>query len=243
MYPILWEPFGFPISTFGVMMALGFLAATSITARRMKEVGLDPEYASTMLLYCMLGGVLGAKLYYALDEGLRTGTPIASLLFSRSGITWYGGLIGGTLAAVLGCRVHGIPVRLYAEAVCVGAAVGQTIGRIGCFLVGDDYGRPSTLPWAVAFPRGLPPTDVPVHPTQLYEAIPLVGLAVLLTRLRAAGTPDRRVFGIYLLLAGLLRFAIEFLRVDERVLLGLSVAHLASLGAMAAGAALLARRG
>ena len=74
---------------------------------------------------------------------------------------------------------------------------------------------------------------MPVHPTQLYEAIPLVGLAVLLTRLRAAGTPDRRVFGIYLLLAGLLRFAIEFLRVDERVLLGLSVAHLASLGAMA----------
>ena len=95
----------------------------------------------------------------------------------------------------------------------------------------------------MAFPRGLPPTDVPVHPTQLYEAIPLVGLAVLLTRLRAAGTPDRRVFGIYLLLAGLLRFAIEFLRVDERVLLGLSVAHLASLGAMLAGAALLATAG
>jgi len=84
---------------------------------------------------------------------------------------------------------------------------------------------------------------VPVHPTQLYEAIPLVGLAVLLTRLRAAGASDQRVFGVYLLLAGLLRFAIEFLRVDERVLLGLSVAHLASLGAMLAGAALLARRG
>ena len=83
---------------------------------------------------------------------------------------------------------------------------------------------------------------MPVHPTQLYEAIPLVGLAVLLTRLRAAGMADRRVFGLYLLLAGLLRFAIEFVRVDERVLFGLSVAHLAALAAMLVGAALLARR-
>jgi phosphatidylglycerol:prolipoprotein diacylglycerol transferase len=219
MYPILWEPFGFPISTFGVMMALGFLAATSITARRMKEVGLDPEYASTMLLYCMIGGVIGAKLYYAIDEGLRTGTPLASLLFSRSGITWYGGLIGGTLAAVLGCLVHGISIRLYAEAVCVGAAVGQAIGRIGCFLVGDDYGRPTDLPWGVAFPEGSPPTLEPVHPTQLYEAVWLLGVAWFLWR-RRFKSPF--LFGEYLALNGLGRFFIEMLRVNPKVAFGLT---------------------
>jgi phosphatidylglycerol:prolipoprotein diacylglycerol transferase len=120
-----------------------------------------------------------------------------------------------------------------------GLAVGHAIGRIGCLLVGDDYGRPSTLPWAMAFPRGLPPTDLPVHPTQIYEALPLFALAAVLIRLRRRGVPDARVLGIYLLSAGLLRFAIEFLRVNERVLLGLSVAHLASLLVAAAGAALL----
>jgi phosphatidylglycerol---prolipoprotein diacylglyceryl transferase len=219
MYPILWEPFGFPISTFGVMMALGFWAATSITSRRMKEVGLDPDFASTMLLYCMVGGVLGAKLYYTVDEGLRSGAPWASLFFSRSGITWYGGLVGGTLAAVAGCLLHGVSVRLYAEAVCVGAAVGQAIGRIGCFLVGDDYGRPTQLPWGVAFPEGSPPTLEPVHPTQLYETVWLLAVAWLLWR-RRFRSPF--LFGEYLALNGLGRFFIEMLRVNPRVALGLT---------------------
>ena len=158
-------------------------------------------------------------------------------------MSWFGGFAGGIAAGLVFMRRARLRPMAVLAAAAPGLAVGHAIGRVGCFLVGDDYGRPSTLPWAVAFPSGLPPTDVPVHPTQLYEAIPLVALAVLLTRLRATGTPDRRVFGVYLLLAGLLRFAIEFLRVDERVLLGLSVAHLAALAAMATGAALLARRG
>ena len=157
-------------------------------------------------------------------------------------MSWFGGLAGGLAAGLVfmwRARLGRSPVL---AAATPGLAAGHAIGRVGCFLVGDDYGRPSTLPWAVAFPRGLPPTDVPVHPTQLYEAIPLVGLAVLLTRLRAAGGPIAACSASTSLLAGLLRFAIEFVRVDERVLLGLSVAHLASLAAMVAGAALLARR-
>src|SRR5512134_1008264 len=175
MIPILWEPFGYPISSFGVMMALGFLAATSITAYRMKEVGLDPDLATTMLLYCMGGGVLGAKLYYTVDEGLRSGTPWMDLLLSRAGLTWYGGLIGAIVVGAIGCRIHGISVRAYMEAVAPGTAVGQAIGRIGCFLVGDDYGRVTTLPWGFAFPQGAPPTLDPAHPTQLYETVWLLG--------------------------------------------------------------------
>ena len=120
-------------------------------------------------------------------------------------------------------------------------AIGQAIGRIGCFLVGDDYGRPSHLPWAVAFPQGLPPTTLRVHPTQLYEAAALIPLAWLLFRWRRQGQSDTFVLGTYLFLAGAIRFLIEFLRVDVRVLGILSVAHLASLAAMVLGAALWSR--
>jgi phosphatidylglycerol:prolipoprotein diacylglycerol transferase len=119
-----------------------------------------------------------------------------------------------------------------------GLALGHAIGRVGCFLVGDDYGRPSTLPWAVAFPRGLPPTDIPVHPTQLYEAIPLVVLAWLLTRWRQQGTADAVVLSRYLILAGALRFAIEFVRLNAHVLGPLTLAQLWSMALMAVGVAM-----
>ena len=118
-------------------------------------------------------------------------------------------------------------------------AFGHLIGRIGCFLVGDDYGTPSTLPWAVAFPDGLPPTTVPVHPTQLYEAIGLGLLGWVLIQSRRRGVPDATVLGRYLVSAGVLRFGIEFLRVNERVAFGLSVAHLVSLAAIALGGIVL----
>jgi phosphatidylglycerol:prolipoprotein diacylglycerol transferase len=120
-------------------------------------------------------------------------------------------------------------------------ALGQGIGRIGCFLVGDDYGRPTSLPWGVAFPRGLPPTFVPVHPTQLYEAAGLFVVTWLLVRWRHRGTPDMEVFGRYLVLAGTLRFLIEFIRVNVRVVAGLTLAQLFSAGAVALGVALIIR--
>jgi len=219
MHPILFEPFGFPISTFGVMMAVGFLVATWITAARLREYGLDPEFATTALIYCMVGGVVGAKLYYAVDVGLRTGAPFSSLLFAREGITWYGGLIGGTLLCALGCRIHGVPVRIFSSCVATGAAAGQALGRIGCLLVGDDYGRPTDLPWGLTFPKGSPPTLDPVHPTQLYEAAWLVLVALFLWR-RRRSSPF--LFGEYLALNGLGRFFVETLRVNPRVALGLT---------------------
>ena len=120
-------------------------------------------------------------------------------------------------------------------------AIGHAIGRIGCFLVGDDYGRPSDLPWAVAFPQGLPPTSVPVHPTQLYEAAALMLVAWMLFRWRQQGRADMFVLGAYLVLAGAIRFLIEFIRVNVRVVGVLSVAHLASLMAIALGVAFLLR--
>jgi len=236
LYPILFEiPFiDFPISTFGVMMALGFLAATWLTNLRMSEHGWDPDLATTMLLYCMLGGVLGSKLYYAVDVSIRTGADFMSLLLARDGITWYGGLIGGTLAATIGCKLHGIPVRLFAVSVAPGAALGQALGRIGCFLVGDDYGRVTDLPWGIAFPNGAPPTLDPVHPTQLYESAWLLFVTALLWRRRHASP---FLFGEYVFLNGIGRFFVEMLRVNPKVALGLTEPQWIAIALMVLGLA------
>ena len=131
------------------------------------------------------------------------------------GLSWFGGFAGGILAGVLVLQVKRLPKLAVLAAAAPALAIGHAIGRIGCFLVGDDYGRPSDLPWAVAFPEGLPPTMIPVHPTQLYEAIALVPLAILLFGWRRHGRPDTFVLGAYLVCAGGIRFGIEFVRVTS----------------------------
>ena len=134
--------------------------------------------------------------------------------------------MGGVGTALIVMWWQRLPIVATLAAATPALAIGHAIGRIGCFLVGDDYGRPSDLPWAVAFPRGLPPTDVPVHPTQLYEAIALLVVAWLLIRWRRRNVPDAIVLGRYLVLAGSIRFAIEFIRVNVRIVGPLTLAHL-----------------
>jgi phosphatidylglycerol:prolipoprotein diacylglycerol transferase len=234
MYPTLFRiPYlDFPISSFGVMLAVAFLVGSWITARRMAEEGLDPDLATTLLIYCMLGGIFGSKLYYAVDVSLRSGVPFATLFFARDGITWYGGLLGGTAAGVLGCRIHGLPVKIVSSCVAVALAVGQSLGRVGCFLVGDDYGKPSSLPWAIAFPKGAPPTEETVHPTQLYEVAWLLPVAALLWS-RRRKSPF--LFGEYLVANGLGRLVIENWRVNPKVALGLTEPQWIGLALIVAG--------
>jgi phosphatidylglycerol:prolipoprotein diacylglycerol transferase len=161
--------------------------------------------------------------------------PFLSLLLSRGGLSWFGGLAGGLGCGLLYFRAKRYPIVDTLAAATPALAIGHLLGRIGCFLVGDDYGQPTNLPWGVAFPQGLPPTSVPVHPTQLYEAALLAVLAWLLFRWRRRGIAAADVLARYLLLAGTMRFAVEFLRIDTRVLAGLSVAHLAALAMIASG--------
>ena len=236
MYPVLFRIGDFPISTFGLMMATAFLVGSWITARRMKEVGLDPDLATTLLVYVMLGGILGSKLYFAVDVSIREGRPFADLLFARDGITWYGGLILGTVIGAIGARIHRVSVVQMMNCVAPAVAVGQSIGRVGCFLVGDDYGKASNLPWAVAFPRGAPPTDpgVRVHPTQIYEILWLLPVAFVLWKRR-----DRSpfLFGEYLIANGLGRLAIETLRVNPQVLGGLTEPQIVGVLLIAGGSA------
>ena len=236
MYPVLFRIGDFPISTFGLMMATAFLVGSWITARRMKEVGLDPDLATTLLVYVMLGGILGSKLYFAIDVSIREDRSFTELLFARDGITWYGGLILGTVIGSIGTRIHGVSVVQMMNCVAPAVAVGQAIGRVGCFLVGDDYGKASDLPWAVAFPLGAPPTDpgVRVHPTQVYEILWLLPVAFVLWKRR-----DRSpfLFGEYLVANGLGRLVIETLRVNPRVFAGLTEPQIVGLVLIAAGSA------
>jgi phosphatidylglycerol:prolipoprotein diacylglycerol transferase len=229
----------FEITSFGVMVAMGALVGLWLFNRESHRAGLG-DRAFDAAIAGIAGGMLGAKLIWALEHA--GDEPFANLLFSRGGMSWYGGFGGGVLAGLFVMQRRKLSKLAVLAAAAPALAVGHAIGRIGCFLVGDDYGWPTDLPWGVAFPQGLPPTDVPVHPTQLYEAAGLAAIAIILLRLRAAGRPDAVVLGRYLMLAGALRFAVEFVRVHEPILGPFAVAHLASLAAIAVGAVLTARK-
>jgi phosphatidylglycerol---prolipoprotein diacylglyceryl transferase len=239
MYPVLFRIGNFELTSFGVLVAIGALVGLAIFRRELAFAGL-PDTAVDTAIAGLIGGMVGAKLLWTLEHSGEE--PLTALLFSRGGLSWFGGFAGGLLAGIVVMWRRALPVIPVLSAASPALAVGHAIGRIGCFLVGDDYGVPSNLPWAVAFPQGLPPTDVPVHPTQLYEAALLVPLAWLLIRWRRQRRDDRFVLGAYLILAGTIRFVIEFLRINTRVLGPLSVAHIAALGAIVAGGLLLRAR-
>jgi len=238
MYPVLFRIGGFEVTSFGVLVAIGALVGIWMFRRELRRSGL-PDDGIDAAVAGVIGGLAGAKLLWVFEHIGEQ--PATELLLSRGGLSWFGGVAGGVLAGVIVMHRKRLPIVPMLAAATPGIAVGHAIGRIGCFLVGDDYGRPSNLPWAVAFPQGLPPTTVPVHPTQLYEAAALVPLVFLLLRWRRQGRSDPFVLGAYLMLAGAIRFVIEFLRVNPRVVGNLSVAHLASIAAMAVGAAVAYR--
>ena len=239
MYPVLFRIGSFDVTTFGVLVAIAAIVGVRLFDHELKRSGLRAD-AVDAALAGVVGGLIGAKLLWTLEFlGER---PATDLLFSRGGLSWFGGLIGGVSTGLWTLRRRRVPIVPALAAATPALAIGHAIGRIGCFLVGDDYGRPSDLPWAVAFPEGLPPTDVPVHPTQLYEAIALVLTAWVLGRWRRAGAADRVVLGRYFVLAGSTRFAIEFIRVNARLFGPFTLAHLISLVLVTIGILMIVRQ-
>jgi phosphatidylglycerol:prolipoprotein diacylglycerol transferase len=238
MYPVLVRIGDFEITSFGVLVAVGGLVGLWVFRRELTRSHL-PEGAVDAAIAGIFGGLIGAKLLWTFEH--RADAPFLDLLLNRGGMSWFGGFAGGLLAGLIVIARKRLPIVPVLAAATPALAIGHAIGRIGCFLVGDDYGRPTNKPWGIAFPEGLPPTAVPVHPTQLYEMAALLLLAALLLRWRRQQRPAAFVLGSYLLLAGLIRFVIEFLRVNVHVLGILSVAHLASLVVIASGILLLVR--
>jgi len=232
MFPVLFRLGSFEITSFGVMVALGAALGILLLRRELLRSGIDLARGTDAALVGVLGGLLGAKLLYVVEHWAE---PFSETLFSRGGMSWFGGLTGGIVAGIVMIAVQRLPLMTMLAAAAPAMTLGQAVGRIGCFLVGDDYGRVTTLPWGIAFPQGLPPTLEPVHPAQLYEAAILFPMAWLLVRLRRRGVPDRAVFGWYLVAAGGVRFLIELVRVNVRIALGLSTAQFFSIAALVLG--------
>lgn len=237
MWPVLFTLFGVPIQSYGVSKALAALVGACLLGRAFKRIGYDVESAHSLVLWATLWGFVGAKVYFLLDNLEH----LSWHMLGNSGFTWYGGLIGGTVAVVVFTRRHRLPLGQVAGAMAMPLSVAYGIGRIGCFLAGDGtYGRPSDLPWAVAFPQGAVPIDVPVHPAQLYEA---AGAFLIAAGLWGIGRrwQGPAVFGAYLALSGLARFLVEFVRTSDPVVLGLTEAQLFGVVTVALGATLAVR--
>ncbi|MEE2657213.1 MAG: prolipoprotein diacylglyceryl transferase [Candidatus Latescibacterota bacterium] len=245
MYPYWIEIGSFKLPTFGPMVVLGFLAAHFVMKRELPRIGVDPELSTSLITAGIVGGLVGAKLYFVIFElpTWATWSDTFSALFSGSGLTWHGGFAVATLAVIWTIRRHVAPLPQVADVVGLGLALGYAIGRIGCQLAGDgDYGVPTDLPWAMTYPNGVVPTTNLVHPVPVYET--LMGLAafVLLwfTRCALAVRPGLS-FALYLILAGTSRFAVEFIRLNAKVLMCLTGAQLFSLGMIVTGAVIAIR--
>ena len=236
MRPVLFSVFGFDIQSYGVSKALAALVAALLLARAFERLNLTRDSAYSLVMWATIWGFVGAKVYYLLEH-----LPTLTMHdFGGMGFTWYGGLIGGVVAALVIVYRHQLPLGVVAGAAAVPLTVAYGIGRLGCLLSGDGtYGRPTSVPWAMAFPNGVVPTNVPVHPTPLYEALVAVAIAALLWAIGKRWSPPA-VFGAYLALSGISRFLVEYLRINEPALLGMTQPQLWALVSVIGGVVLIA---
>jgi phosphatidylglycerol---prolipoprotein diacylglyceryl transferase len=263
--PAVHHPFQFSIgplqfTAFGMAVVLGFVVAQMIAQQEMMRMGHDPSPIADMIFGAVLGGLLGAKLYFVVVLGNW------DALFARGGFVFWGGLIGGAIAVLAIARYKKVPIMRTLEVGAPSVAAAYAVGRTGCWGVGDDYGRPWTGPLAVQFPEGAPPstagimarefgvrfpagtdpnTVVAVHPTQLYEVGMSMIMFAIIWRMRKHEHAEGWLFGVYCVLAGIERFVVEFFRAkDDTLSVGLTIAQMIALSAIVLGVALLwTRRG
>jgi phosphatidylglycerol:prolipoprotein diacylglycerol transferase len=239
------------VPTFGLMVAMAMLGAYYVLRADMARRGLAPKDSSTAEMFIAvpsLVGIVGAKLYHVLETPRDLFADPIGQLFSRYGLAWFGGLIGGFAAFLVLARLFKIPLMQMLDAGSPAAALGYGIGRIGCLLSGDgDYGIPTSLPWGMSFPNGLVPTTERVHPTPIYELIAACLIAWILWQMGANQIKGARgnvvhygkIFAAYLMLTGLARFLVELIRINPRSFYGLTNAQAASVLSIAVGGALM----
>ncbi len=246
MYPVIYEIGPVTIYSFGLMMALGFIVAGVLVSREFARRGLDAELGSSVVFWAALGGLLGARLWVIINDHDRFLEAPLSFVFSGAGFVWYGGLVGGFIAVTWFIRRHGLPWLETTDCIAVALPLGHAIGRIGCQLAGDgDWGAVTTLPWGMAYPAAIIGWDyepgIRVHPTPIYEALVYGMIFAVLWGVRTRVHKPGALLAGYFVLAGVARFAIEFVRIEPHVLWGLTGAQVFSVGLIAAGIALLAR--
>lgn len=222
MHPVLFRAGEFEVHTFGLMMALAWLAASVYMDIYFRRRGMSREALSDLIFWALAGSLIGARILYLVVEYPSWTADVFGAVFSRSGFVFYGGFFGGVVAGIWAVKKHSLPVLDVADLVAPALALGLCVGRIGCFLAGDDYGKPSGVPWAVTFthPDSLAPLGVPLHPTQLYLSINGMFLFLILNfqlgRRRFAG----QIASLFLILYSCTRFFLEFFRGDPRGMYG-----------------------
>jgi phosphatidylglycerol---prolipoprotein diacylglyceryl transferase len=251
MIPVLFHIGPLTVYSFGALMALAAVAAGLIVWLELKRYGYNPEISSTMVFAAAVGGLVGARLLFIVEEWSSFVLSPWDFIFSGAGFTWYGGVIGAALSVTWVVRRERIPWLKAADICAPAAAIAYGIGRIGCHVSGDgDWGIETTEPWGVAYTNaifgwvhpltGVPyPPGVKVHPTPIYEFIQALIVFGILWPLRKKGYPDGTMFWLYLILSGVMRFVVEFWRVNPAIALGLTEAQWFSVILFIAGCWLL----
>ncbi len=235
------EFLGLSLKTFGMCFGLAFVVSGAVVGRGLVELGKPPDWAYEMVFAALIGGLLGARLYWILANLDEVRGDVIGGIFGGAGLVWFGGALGGAAGVLLWARRRGMFNLTLLDVCSPALALGYAVGRIGCQLSGDgDYGGPTDLPWGMAYPDGVVPTLDVVHPTPIYETLAMCLVGWVLWRSRHALRPGL-LFACYLVLAGAERFLVEFVRRNDSVVAGLTEAQLLSLVMIVAGGEWLRR--
>jgi len=219
MYPVLLKIGSFTLHTYGVLLAMGFLLAVFIALKEARRVNIDPNLVMDLAFYILISALIGSRLFYVFTnwDEFRD-EPISIFLFWRGGLVFYGGLICAFLVGFWYVKKKHLKFTPLADLVAPSIALGQAIGRLGCFSAGCCYGKPTGIPWAVTFKDSytLAPRDIPIHPTQLYESLATFSIFLTLIIMRRRERFQGKLFWYYLLFYATARFIIEFFRGDPR---------------------------
>jgi phosphatidylglycerol:prolipoprotein diacylglycerol transferase len=259
MCPRLFQIGPFTIYGYGLMLALAFITASYVLTRELKRRGIDPNVGSTVTLIALVAGVVGSKILYLVEDWSQFLADPIGTAFSPGGLTFYGGFLLATYAIYVYGKKKKIQFLTMADVIAPALILAYGIGRLGCQLAGDgDYGFPTTLPWGTdysrgtyppslafrnfpeitgKYPGGVVPDNTLCQPTPVYEFILCAILFVILWRAQRHLRPEGKVFMLYLITAGLERFSIEFIRLNPRIMFGLTEAQLIALALILAGLA------
>jgi phosphatidylglycerol:prolipoprotein diacylglycerol transferase len=242
MYPVLFHLGPFTFYSFGLMAALALIVPGYFVWRLLRARGVPGEFAYELIFAAGIGGFAGARIYWIVQHWSEASKDLLNFLVGGFGLTWYGGLIGGFIAVVFWTLVRKQKVGLVANAMGPAVALGYAIGRVGCQLSGDgDYGKPTTSFLGMAYPHGTVPTPpgVKVWPTPIFEIVLMVAVFWVLYRMAKRPQPGWYVFGWFLVLAGIERFLIEFLRRNPVWLFGLTAPQILSVVSVAIGVGII----